>query len=732
VAKKKKIKHVSVNIPNRVKKIADQSITRNKLGDMKADLKNRRIQSKTAANKLTPEGIIADEIFPTHIVSKDGKKGAAIASLTGKEHLGSASYSASMEDLSTFMAGKGINIHRDDFDTLDLFAQHIISLLNTQVYELANLTKHERFILLRYFYRTNPILGRVIDLHTEIPLSKLRLQPPQDCPKIVRDFMMQYYEKIFNRLSFAENLKDLVLHYHLLGEGYGLVEDYFDKYASKLQDIDDMSTKAFDYKDDDLRFIERIEKEYEADPDKVELSDRKKYFEKKFLGFFNQGYIGPERFRVLKFYDITEYFSNDEIGFEAIRHRISDGVQTILQDHSVPLSRTNENVEDYDCLLELGYTEGFVELLKQNRESRDIIIDNDIYSGFPFLLVFKRYESTSLAYRVLDACLAWDAANRALKARVKTIGRIGRVVTAPELGLDQLNALIAEVTKMIEDPNYAVVANYDINWQEVNSFLKEELNNLITANDSLKQIIATGMGIPESLLSGESQYTGDNIKVEILNTQYFAFKVKFQNLLEDKFMKPIALRKGFIGLDEWGNLRLYHPKLTFSLLNLRSAEYFEMLMNLYQKGSLNIDIIYDLLNLDGDGITHALKQDLWTLKNDKFNVIVEDLLHAAAEKMAQETDFALKIMEGLGLNKLSTVQKAEQELAQQMGGEEGGDMGGGLGGGSMPPMGGGMEDLGGDLGEDLGGGAPEPAGGEGGTEAPTETPKIDIPVPAGQ
>jgi hypothetical protein len=712
-------KNIPVNVPKRVKKIADSSIVRGDLKQLKDKLDNRRI--KTAAQRLTPEGIIAEEVLSSHVIAKEGKHGVGVV---GFKDSHPSSHTGAIEDIAMFMSGKGVNIHRDDFDTLDLFAQHILSLLNTQVYELANLTKHERYILLRYFYRTNPILGRVIDLHTEIPLSKLRLQPPQDCPKIVRDFMMQYYEKIFNRLSFAENLKDLVLHYHLLGEGFALVEDYFNKFATKLQCVEDMSTKSFDYTDEDSALIERIEKEYEANPSKVDLKDREKYFAKKFLGFFNKTYSGPERFRVLKFYDITEYFSNEEIGFEAIRHRISDGLQTIMQDQG--MSGMNSSVDsEYDSLIELGYTEGFVELLKQNRDSRDIIIDNDIYSGLPFILAFKRYESTSLAYRVLDACVAWDASARALKARVRTVGRIGRVITAPELGLDQLNALIAEVTKMIEDPNYAIVANYDVNWQEVNSFLKEELNNLIAAGDNLKQLIATGMGIPESLLSGESQYTGDNIKVEILNTQYFAFKVKFQNLLEDKFMKPIALRKGFVGLDEWGSIKLFHPKLTFSLLNLRSAEYFEMLMNLYQKGSLNIDVIYDLLNLDGDGIIHALKQDLWTLKNDKFNVIVEDLLHAASEKMAQETDFAERILEGLGLNKLSTVQKAEQELAQEE--AAGGDLGGmgDMGGGSAP-MGGGMSDLGGGMDID----SPEPPAGEG--SAPTETPKIDIPVPAGQ
>ncbi|MFA5071304.1 MAG: hypothetical protein WC511_02925 [Candidatus Pacearchaeota archaeon] len=717
-----KVKQVSKAV-----KIKDSSPTRGSYDSVKGLLPKK--MEKTASI----DNMVKEEFFPSHW--KDKKSDSKFAAVAFKDPRSSAASSAhfgSMEDLSTFMAGNGINVHRDDFDTLDLFAQHIISLINTDVYSIANLTKHERFILLRYFYRSNPILGRVIDLHTEIPLSKLRLQPPQDCPKIVKDYMTMFFEKIFNRINFTEVLKDVVLFYQLLGEGYAMVDDYFAEHPRKLQSIEDLSGKSFDYKEEDLKFIEKIEKEYEADPKKVTVADRQKYFEKKFLGFFTKSYNGPDRLRALKFYDITEYFTNEEIGFEAIRHRISDGVQTILQDHNV--ARDSRNDDDYSALKDMGYSKGFIELLKQNRDSRDIVVDNDIYSGLPFLILFKRFETTSLAYRVLDACLAWDASHKAMKAKIKTIGRVGRIVKAPELGIDQLNALVAEVKQMIEDPTYAVVVNYDLTWEETNAFLKDELNQLIEAQDRLKQLISTGMGIPESLLSGESQYTGDNIKVEILNTQYFAFKVKFQNLLEDCFMKPMALRKGFIGLDDWGNLRLFYPKLTFSLLNLRSSEYFEMLMNLYNKGSLNIDVIYDLLNLDGDGIIHALKEDLWSLKSDKMNVLVEDMLHAAAEKMVQDTDYADKIIEALGLSKKSSVQQAEDELKSGGGAAGGGSSGGGM---SMPSGGGSMDmgDLGdmGDEGEAPAEGetpdSPEPEVGGG---IPSELPKEKIPVPPGQ
>jgi hypothetical protein len=307
------------------------------------------------------------------------------------------------------------------------------------------------------------------------------------------------------------------------------------------------------------------------------------------------------------------------------------------------------------------------------------------------------------------------------------------VVTAVDLGDAQLNYLIAEVQKMIEDPSYAVVANYQIEWQEVNTSFKDELNQLKDATDNLKGLIALGLGCPDSLLSGESQYTGDNIKVEVLNTQYFSFKIKFQNIIEDCLIKPIALRKGFVGLDSWGNLRLYYPKLTFSLLNLRSQEYFEMLMNLYNKGSLNVDVIYDLLNLDGDGITHSLKQDLWTLKNDKFNAIIEDILHNIADQMVQDSDVAQRILDGLGLNLKSSIEKAREQMA---GGAAGGAPGGASsGGGGFPGLSGGGAPPAGDAGgggdfplPDMGA-PPAGEGGDAGAPPGAEGPSGLPPVP---
>ena len=66
---------------------------------------------------------------------------------------------------------------------------------------------------------------------------------------------------------------------------------------------------------------------------------------------------------------------------------------------------------------------------------------------------------------------------------------------------------------MMDHPTHAIVANYNINWQEVNDFVKSELNDLVTSIDRIKSELSDGLGMPASLISGESQYTGDTIKI---------------------------------------------------------------------------------------------------------------------------------------------------------------------------------------------------------------------------
>lgn len=549
---------------------------------------------------------------------------------------------ASLCSLSSYMTSVGVNVHGDEFDPFDLYAMHIIDLLERQVYTVANLSKHEKFLLFRYFYKTNPILGRVIDLSTEIPLSKLRLRPPRGVPSIVKHYVLHFFEKMMERINFNERMRDYILQYLVYGETNGIVDDSYARQDQVLQRFEDVDESAFDVTDEEREKLKDIEDRYEQDSKTVSAQERREYLKLKFSPFFNPKYRGPDRMTIVKFYNIEEYFTNEDTGYEAIKIELSDELQSMLQGGS-----HSENSRE--ALKELGYTDGYIDLIEETGDRRSIVVDNDNMSGDPFLFVYRRYDGISTTDRVLNSLLEWDAAKRSMRAKIRMLGKVGRIVVSEGLAEGQINALEAEIELMLEDPEYTIVANFPIDIHEINAFMKDELSDLADATDKVKAEISDGWGVPDSLISGDSQYSGDTIKVEILNSQFFNFKIRTENMFQDQLFKPIALRKGFVALDAWGEPTLIYPRLVFSALNLRSSDYFDLLFTMYQKGSLNVEVIYDLLNLDGEDVEQSLKENLWSLKNDTFNEVIRNVLNDAADGIVEKTNVREKIIENLSL-----------------------------------------------------------------------------------
>jgi len=139
---------------------AQKSRTQRKLSSLK--LKDRKFEASVISDPITQEipKLLKKGTLPTAKKGTPGH-GKALSIVDGKKK-----EAISLSMMSRYMSNVGMDSDHDDFDLLDLFAQQIIDLLINQVYVFANLTKHEKFILFRFFYKTNPILGRIIDLHT--------------------------------------------------------------------------------------------------------------------------------------------------------------------------------------------------------------------------------------------------------------------------------------------------------------------------------------------------------------------------------------------------------------------------------------------------------------------------------------------------------------------------------------------------------------------------------------
>jgi hypothetical protein len=168
-----------------------------------------------------------------------------------------------------------------------------------------------------------------------------------------------------------------------------------------------------------------------------------------------------------------------------------------------------------------------------------------------------------------------------------------------------------------------------------------------------------GLGVTESLLSGESSYSGDRINLEVINTRYMLLREELQDMVEAKILEPMCRRMGFIEVDEDGVETVLTPSLSFTRLALRdNSDTFDALYNLYNKGSLDVDVILELLNIDPHTTAEKLKRDVFTLNDSTFNEVLRGIYTEAGRSLAENSDVIARIAEHLGLK---YIPKKEEE-----------------------------------------------------------------------
>ena len=77
----------------------------------------------------------------------------------------------------------------------------------------------------RFFYQTDAFVGQAIDLHTELPLSKIRLGMPKSEDREIAQSSIDYCERWGKKIGLLHRLIEIVHDYYLLGEVFIFVED---------------------------------------------------------------------------------------------------------------------------------------------------------------------------------------------------------------------------------------------------------------------------------------------------------------------------------------------------------------------------------------------------------------------------------------------------------------------------------------------------------------------------
>jgi hypothetical protein len=226
-------------------------------------------------------------------------------------------------------------------------------------------------------------------------------------------------------------------------------------------------------------------------------------------------------------------------------------------------------------------------------------------------------------------------------------------------GLSEMDTedLREQVDLSLVDPDYSIVTNYEVHWEEMGS--RDRLLDLSGEYEQTERQLLAGLGVTESLMSGEAIYSGDRLKLEVINTRYLFLRDVLQEFVEESLFKPVARRKGFVEKNSWGDEVVLFPRLSFTRLPLRdSQDTFDALYNLYTKGSISVDVILEMFNIDPADTQEKIEKDMFTVNDSTFNEVIRSVYGEVGRMLAEKTNILEKIAKYLDL-------KVKEEPAEE-------------------------------------------------------------------
>ena len=492
--------------------------------------------------------------------------------------------------------------------------------LSTDFLELPQSVDEQRNFY-RFFYDYDPFVGQAVDLHTELPLSKVRVGMPDARNREMAEKSMRFCSKWAKRVKLLQRLMEITHEYNLLGVAYPFQED---TNPDMPRDIREQMIREIDAAGD---VVERWETYPDADEREV------KWLSKNYTGWTAIRCLPPEQVRVESF-----PFTDKKL----VELVIDSKTKAIINQANNGDERAMEIVNSMPQ-----------EIVQAVMEGRNVPLNTDPDAGsFVHVVARKRspYEPNgkSILGRCLRTLVFRDKVRQSLTSIASRHMTPYRLVYGLDMSDDQTDALREQVDLALQDPDYSIITNFEVNWQEMGA--DQRLPDWSWVFELTDRQLYAGLGVTESLLSGESSYSGDRIHLEVINTRFMLLREMLQDLVEEHFFKPMCARMGFIEEDEDGNEEVIVPKLSFTRLALRDTQdTYDSLFNLYQKGSIPIDIILDLLNIDPISAKEGLKRDFATFNDSTMNEVLRSAYNKIGDSLVDGSDLTEMVARNLGL-----------------------------------------------------------------------------------
>lgn len=482
----------------------------------------------------------------------------------------------------------------------------------------------EKMEWLRYFARSDAYVSRALTLHCDLPLSKIMINPPKiharkgknksKLTKAVAEEISIFFNYMCDELDLYDTLKDILWEMNVIGTAYPFVEyDEKRKMWSKITLLPPEEIDIFGFPfGRNSNKTENLETRIEYKP-KVILDLIK---EATTFAEAQNSWTDEER---IVFDNIPKSFikSWEENGFLKLNNNPYSDVKSFCW----PIFFNKFSYHD----------KGFSPL-------ESIIVP---------LLLREHYKHTQL-----------NLASRNMTPK--------NVIYGEGLNQTQLDDLRFQVDMSYMNPDASIVTNYAIQWDQIGS--ENRLLDLSAEYENIENQIFAGLGVTREILTGEGTYSGTRINVEIMNTMFMNVRQRLEKFINDMLFKPICEVHGWYDDFEINgvNIREYWtPKLGFNRITIRdNAEVFDQVFQLYQKGSMPIDVIYELLNLDSDSMHDKIKTDLYTVKDPMFNDILNQINGQAFSNFGDSTDIVEKVAKYLGF-KFKRTDENGQPMADQ-------------------------------------------------------------------
>jgi len=461
-------------------------------------------------------------------------------------------------------------------------------------------TLQEKYQWYRYWARTDAYIGRSLELLSDLPMSKLTLSMPKHVPKKKQKEIMDFYEAQLEKINAFQLLLDILWETNMIGNVY-----IFHEWDEKLK---------------------RWDKAVVLPPEEVYI------FEYPFSQNARVEYRPERLMSIIK--------QNLNISGQPLGAGNDVGVPTGNECDRSDL--TNEILEHIP-----------EDIVKMVENEGCIVMDTDPTSGsFVHHIARRKSPYLDLGASALERVLVpmlqkehYRYTQLSLASRNMTPKNL---IYAEGLMPEELDDLRTQVDLSYMDPEYTIITNYAVTWEQIGA--QDRLIDLSREYETIENQIFAALGVTRELLTGEGAFSGNKITVEILNTMFLLSREVLKDYLEKQLFKPVAEAHGWYEEDSNGVKKYWYPHVGFNRLTIRdNAEVFDSLFQLYQKGSLPIEVMYELFNLDADRMAEKLKDDLFTVNDATFNRMVEEINSEVGRAMVERSDIVERITKYLGL-----------------------------------------------------------------------------------